>query len=105
MRSKGYDCCPVCVCVCVCVLCSFLPPRASRPQNIGIYGFNASREKNFYNPDFCQICFVQKLQHHLLASNATNYTWAPKGGYQRNQRKVGKTLIVAILIKNASFRS
>ena len=29
----------------------------------------------------------------------------PNDGYQRNQLKVGKTLIVAILTKNASFRS
>ena len=26
----------VCVCVCLCVI-SFLPPRASRPQNLGSY--------------------------------------------------------------------
>ena len=46
----------VCVCVCVCVsLCvsvrSFLPPRASRPRNIGTSVFIATR-KNFYNRDF-----------------------------------------------------
>ena len=78
--------------VCVCLLFSFLPPRASRRRSIGTYVFNVPR-KNFYNRDFR---FVQKLRRHLLASNATNYTWAPKDGYQRNQRKFGKTLIVAI---------
>ena len=30
---------------------SFLPPRASRPRNIGAYVFTATREKN-YNRDF-----------------------------------------------------
>ena len=48
-------CACVCVCVCVCVLCvcvymsvrSFLPPRASRPRNIGnvgTYGFTVKRK-------------------------------------------------------------
>ena len=37
----------VCVCVCVCArVClsvrSFLPPRASRPRNVGTYVFTAS---------------------------------------------------------------
>ena len=39
-----------CVCVSVSVR-SFLPPRASRPRNIGTYMFTATR-KNFYNPVF-----------------------------------------------------
>ena len=39
-----------CLCVCVCIR-SFLPPRASRPRNIGTYVFTATR-KNFYNRDF-----------------------------------------------------
>ena len=44
--------CPVCVCVCVCVsVRSFLPPRASKLRNIGMYVFTTSRE-NFYNRDF-----------------------------------------------------
>ena len=35
-----------CVCVCVCVyVISFLPPRTSRPQNIGAYGFTATQRK------------------------------------------------------------
>ena len=38
------------MCVCVSVR-SFLPPRASRPRNIGTYVFTATR-KNFYNRDF-----------------------------------------------------
>ena len=51
-RSEGYCSCPVCLCVCVCVsVRSFLPPRASRPRNIGTYVLTATR-KNFYNRDF-----------------------------------------------------
>ena len=37
---EGYSSCPVCVCVCV---HSFLPSRASRPRNIGTYGFTTTR--------------------------------------------------------------
>ena len=45
-RSEGYCSCPVCLCVCVCVsVRSFLPPRASRPRNIGTYVFTATRKK------------------------------------------------------------
>ena len=40
-------CVRVCVCVCVSV-CSFLPPRASRPQNIGTYVFTAPRKTFIY---------------------------------------------------------
>ena len=36
-RSESYCSCPVCV-------CGFLPPRASRPQNIGTYVFTATRK-------------------------------------------------------------
>ena len=48
-HSEGYSSCPVYVCVSV----SFLPPRTSRPRNIGTctYGFTATW-KNFYNRDF-----------------------------------------------------
>ena len=36
----------VCVCVCVCVsVRSFLPPRASRPRNMGTYVITATRKK------------------------------------------------------------
>ena len=42
---------------------------------------------------------------YLLASDATIYTKTPKDRYQRNQWKGGKTLVFAILTKNASFRS
>ena len=45
----------VCVCVCVSVR-SFLPPRASRPRNIGMYVFTATRRTllyTYYNRDFC----------------------------------------------------
>ena len=45
-------CVRACVRVYVCVsFRSFLPPRASRPGNIGKYVFTATR-KNFYNRDF-----------------------------------------------------
>ena len=51
-HSEGYCSCPVCLCVCVCVsVRSFLPPRASRPRNIGTYVFTATWKK-FYNRDF-----------------------------------------------------
>ena len=46
----------VCVYVCVCVCVSvriFLPPRASRPRNIGTYvRVHRDTEKNFYDRDF-----------------------------------------------------
>ena len=39
----------VCVCVCVCVsVRRFLPPRASRPRNIGTYVFTATSKNNYY---------------------------------------------------------
>ena len=39
----------VCVCVCVCVpVRSFLPPRSSRPRNIGTYVFTATRKTLLY---------------------------------------------------------
>ena len=47
-RSEGYCSCPLCVCmyVCVCLsLRSFLPPRASRPRNIGTYVFTTRQKK------------------------------------------------------------
>ena len=45
--------CPTCLCVCVSVR-SFLPPRASRPRNIGTYVFTATRRTllyTYYNRD------------------------------------------------------
>ena len=39
----------LCVCVCVCVsVRSFLPPRASRPRNIGTYVFTVTRKTLLY---------------------------------------------------------
>ena len=72
----------VCVCVCMCMyVCvsvrSFLPPRASRPRNIGTYVFTLAR-KNFYNRDFHEKCLVQKLWCNLLASNAYQLHLNPK---------------------------
>ena len=51
-RSEDYCSCP-CACVCMCVVRSFLPPRASRPRNIGIY-IRVQRDmgKKIYNRDF-----------------------------------------------------
>ena len=49
-RSEGYCSCLVCVCVCVYVCVSvrsFLPPRASRPRNIGTYMFHRDTENTF----------------------------------------------------------
>ena len=64
----------VCVCLSVCLsVHSFLPRRASRPQNIGTYMFTATG-KNNYNRDFRKKSFVQKLRRHFLATDATNYT-------------------------------
>ena len=40
-----YSGCPACVCVPV---RSFLPPRASRPRNIGTYVFTAARKALLY---------------------------------------------------------
>ena len=93
------------VCECVPVR-SFLPPRSSRPRHIGTYVFTTTRKTLLYIIiNFCWKCFVQKLRRHLLASNATNYFWATKYGYQRNPRNVCMTLLFAILTKNASFGS
>ena len=68
----------VCVCVCVCVsVRSFLPPRASRPRNIGTYVFTATWKTllyNYYNRDF----FLKMLRSEATASfaclDATNYS-------------------------------
>ena len=68
-------CVYVCMCVCVSVR-SFLPPRASRPRNIGTC-VHRDTEKHF-NRDFRLKCVVQKLRRHLLASNATNLLLSPK---------------------------
>ena len=110
VRACACVCVRVCLCVCVCacmrayvcVCRSFLPPRASRPRNIGSYvRVHRDMEKTF----IILKCSVQKLQRDLLASNATNYPRPPKYGYQRNPRNVGMTVLFAILTKNASFRS
>ena len=53
----------MCVCVCVCVR-SFLPPRASRPRNIGTYVFTATR-KTLYN---YSASFRSYGRRNLLAS-------------------------------------
>ena len=47
MRAARVTVVVPCVCVCVSVR-SFLPPRASRPRNIG----SPRHGKNFYNRDF-----------------------------------------------------
>ena len=97
----------VCVCASVCLFVVFCHHAYLDPKIIigmYMYVFTVTREK-LYNRDFCLKCLVQKLRHHLLALDATNYTLTPNDGYQRNQLKVGKPLIVPILTENASLRS
>ena len=65
--------CPACVCACV---CSFLPPRASKPRNIGAYVFTAT-QKTLYIAIIIVIfaenaSFRGYSRRHLVASNATN---------------------------------
>ena len=88
-------------------VCSFLPPRASRPRNnIGTYVFIATRKKTFIIVIFAKnasfrsygvIC-LPPMPPTTLKSQTTD---------TRNQLKVGKPLIVAILTGKtpASFRS
>ena len=94
--------------VCVCLfIYSFLPPRASTPRNIGAYVFTATRKALYIAIRI--VIFAENAsfrsygRRHLLASNATNCSWATKYGYQRNPRR-GHEIIFAILTKNASFR-
>ena len=74
----------MCVCVCVSVR-SFLPPRASRPRNIRNIG--------------------TYVRVHCDTGKTFIIVIFSKNGYQRNQLKVVKPLIVAILTENASFTS
>ena len=87
----------------------FLPPRASRPRNIGTYVFTATRKTLLYN-----IIIVIFAENALFRSDGviclprmplTSYFGATKFGYQRNPRNVGMTLLFAVLTKNDSFRS
>ena len=78
-------CVCVCVCVCACVRACvracvsyyFLSPCASRPQNIGTYGFTMIR-RNFYNTDFCFKMLhsesTMSFASSNASSNAANYT-------------------------------
>ena len=99
----------VCVCVCVCVsVRGFLPPRASRPRNIGTYVFTATRKTLLYiiivifaeNASFIRYGVICLPRMPL-----TSYFGATKYGYQRNPHNVGMTLLFAVLTKNDSFRS
>ena len=77
---------------------SFLPPRASRPRNIGTYVFTAPRKTILFIIIMIlaeNASFTCKLRRHLLA--LMPLTKAPKYGYQRNPRNVGMTLLFAIL--------
>ena len=91
-RSEGYCSCPVCLCVCVCVCVSvrsFLPPRASRPRNIGTYVFTATRKKTFIIVIFAKnasfrsygvICLprmpLTTPEPQNTDTNGTHATWA-----------------------------
>ena len=92
-------CVCVCMCVCVCVcVCFFV---VFRSQNIGTNGFTATQEKNYY------FFFAKNVSFRSYGIICLNYKLylSPKDGYQRNQHKVEKTLVFAILTKYASFRS
>ena len=85
LQNEPFKLCIVavpCVCVCVCVhvcVCPRLSLIFYHHMHVHhkIYvctnGF-AAKHKNLYNHVFGYKCFVQKLQHHLLASDAINYT-------------------------------
>ena len=52
-------------------VCSFLPPRASRPRNIGMYMFTATRKTILFIIIVIlaeNASFTCKLRRHLLAS-------------------------------------
>ena len=114
-------CVSVCVCVCVSVR-SFLPPRTSRPRNIGSYVFSATWKKTFTIVIFAKnawfrsygiICFPRMppttlntsslySKHRSLKMPSLLYTCGgggetPNDGYQRNQLKAGKSLVVVTL--------
>ena len=89
----------LCVSVCLSVRI-FLPLRACRSQNLGTNWFTTMEEKNFYNHVFLLKMLCSKLQRHLLASDATNYIYTPKDGYQfrqRNQRMLISEVMVHLL--------
>ena len=96
-----------CGCLCMSVR-SFLPPRASRPRNIGTYVFTTTRKTLLY---IIIMIFVENVSFRsygvicLPRMPLTSYSGATKYGYQRNPCNVGMTLIFAILTNNASFRS
>ena len=66
----------VCVCVCVSVH-SFLPVRASRPQNIGTYVFTATQKTllyNYYNCNFLLKMLCSEATASFACLDATNYS-------------------------------
>ena len=104
MRSEGYGTygsCPVCVSVSVCLsVRSFLPPRVRRSQYIGTNWFTATQK------NLIIVVFASFRSYGVIClPRMSPTTLTPKDAYQRDQRKVGNTLIFAILTKNASFRS
>ena len=87
----------------------FLPPRASRPRNIGTYVFTATRKTLLY---IIIVIFAKNASFRsygiicLPRMPLTSYFGATKYGYQRYPRNVGMTLLLfAVLTKNDSFRS
>ena len=95
------------MCVCVSVR-EFLPPRASRPRNIGAYVFTATRKTLLY---IIIVIFAENASFRsygvicLPRMPLTSYFGATKYRYQRNPRNMGMTLLFAVLTKNDSFRS
>ena len=61
--------------------------------------------KNIYNLDLAKNASLRSYSIICLPPMPSTILKTPNDGYQRNQLKVGKLLIVAILTENASFRS
>ena len=65
----------VCVCVCVCLFVVFCHHAHLDPKYMYVRVHRNTKNYFIYlNRDFRGKCFVQKLQRHLLALNATNYS-------------------------------
>ena len=97
------------VCVCVPVR-SFLPPRSSRPRNIGTYVFTATRKTRLYiiivifaeNASFRSYGFICLPRMPLTTSEPQN---TDTNGFHAMSASDCMTLLFTILTKNASFGS
>ena len=96
--------CPPCVCVCACSL--FLPPRASRPRNIGklMYVFTAARKTPLYI--IILILFAENASFRsygvICLPRMPLTTPEPQN---TDANGIHATLLFAVLTKNDSFRS